>query len=211
MPDDHWLFTTEGKVYLLEEYERQGRSVHEISEERFTYPMLVFRALKSHGIPRRSKGEAQKVALQNGRATHPTKGKKKPPPSQAPESQTILSSKGMDMSIRAYVMRGLEKRQIDAYEDVEIDNDFIELLVPMRRVAVLFKDHSDTKLKLALKNGLMVILVTADDELDRRERKYVLKYVLKVVNDAQFHFPALNERVLKIHMRSGIDPRTKKT
>lgn len=67
-----FLFSANGKAYLLEEYIKQGKSTYTIAKERCTYANLVRRALLHHGILLRSKAEAQRLVVQDGR--HPTKG-----------------------------------------------------------------------------------------------------------------------------------------
>lgn len=53
----------------------QNMSVCEIAETYDTYPNKVRRAAKKLGATIRNKQEAQKIALQTGRQSHPTKGK----------------------------------------------------------------------------------------------------------------------------------------
>ena len=74
-----FLFSPEGRQYLLVEYGQKERSAAEIAEELQTYPKLVLRALIFHGIPRRDHSAAQAAALARGRSPHPTQGKPRPP------------------------------------------------------------------------------------------------------------------------------------
>jgi very-short-patch-repair endonuclease len=67
------MFTYE---YLYEKYITERLSPYQIAEENNTNAMYVRRALKKLGIPMRSRGESQKIALESGRLEHPTKGKK---------------------------------------------------------------------------------------------------------------------------------------
>lgn len=53
-----------------------GQSSVEIAKEYSTYENKIIRLLKKHGVELRGKKEAQKLALENGRSQHPTKGKK---------------------------------------------------------------------------------------------------------------------------------------
>lgn len=73
-----WLFTAAGKVYLMREYVKQERSTYAIAKERCTYANMVRRALVHHHIALRNRSEAQEKALKHGRATHPTKGSRRP-------------------------------------------------------------------------------------------------------------------------------------
>ncbi len=70
-----WLFTEQGRAYLLEEYIVKVRSTYAIAAERGTYPNMVRRALQSHGFRLRDKSAAQAAALASGRHAHPTKGR----------------------------------------------------------------------------------------------------------------------------------------
>ena len=55
-------------------YESEGCSTYEIAERYETYPNKIRRFLVKHGVKMKSKSQAQKSALANGRAKHPTKG-----------------------------------------------------------------------------------------------------------------------------------------
>ena len=63
------------KKWCDKQYWSLERSIGDIAKELDTYPNKVRRALKSHGIKLRDKGEAQAVALKKGRSSHPTKDK----------------------------------------------------------------------------------------------------------------------------------------
>ena len=62
---------------IINMYVEDGMSTKAIAEEFGTYPNKIRRALVSSGVELRSKSAAQKKALENGRAKHPTKGKKR--------------------------------------------------------------------------------------------------------------------------------------
>ena len=62
---------------IIDLYEQDGKSTYEIAEEIGTYPNKIRRILKKHGISLKSRSEAQKNALEGGRAKHPTGGKKR--------------------------------------------------------------------------------------------------------------------------------------
>jgi very-short-patch-repair endonuclease len=64
--------------YILDQYSKEQRSIASIAEELGTYPNKILRALHKLGIQRRSKSEAQQLALETGRAAHPTKGHERP-------------------------------------------------------------------------------------------------------------------------------------
>ena len=65
------------KEFLEQEFVQNKKSTTQIGKEHDIHPNTIRRALVKHGIPPRSRGEAQKLALQNGRAEHPTEGKER--------------------------------------------------------------------------------------------------------------------------------------
>ena len=60
---------------IIKLYQEESLSTHCIAEKLSTYPNKIRRVLKKYGVKLRSKGEAQKIALEAGRTEHPTKGK----------------------------------------------------------------------------------------------------------------------------------------
>lgn len=54
----------------------EGRTVREIAEKFNTSPSSVVRFFKKNGKKLRTKSEATKVAIDEGRLEHPTRGKK---------------------------------------------------------------------------------------------------------------------------------------
>lgn len=60
---------------IIQLYQEENFSTHQLAEKFNTYPNKIRRILKKHGVQLRSKGEAQKIALEEGRTLHPTKGK----------------------------------------------------------------------------------------------------------------------------------------
>ncbi|MQF98284.1 MAG: hypothetical protein FI729_01965 [SAR202 cluster bacterium] len=63
----------EQKIIAL--YEEDGKSTYEIAEEIGTYPNKIRRILQKNGVQLKSRSQAQKNALDGGRAKHPTDGK----------------------------------------------------------------------------------------------------------------------------------------
>ena len=63
--------------HVINLYEKEGKSTYEIAEEMGTYPNKVRRVLKKHGVSLKTRSQAQKNALQGGRAKHPTDGKRR--------------------------------------------------------------------------------------------------------------------------------------
>lgn len=70
------MFTTEDKSKVITMY-NNGCSTTEIAESLNTYPNKINRLLVKHGVKIRDKGEAQKIALAKGTASHPTKGRER--------------------------------------------------------------------------------------------------------------------------------------
>ena len=62
---------------IVKMYTEENKSTYEIAEKFNTYPNKVRRILKKHGYNLKDKSAAQKTALEKGRSTHPTKGKKR--------------------------------------------------------------------------------------------------------------------------------------
>ncbi len=65
-----------------------GKSVPELAEEYGTYPLKICRLIRSYGGRLRTKSESQKLALEKGRAVHPTNG-----PNFTEEKRKLLSYK----------------------------------------------------------------------------------------------------------------------
>jgi very-short-patch-repair endonuclease len=68
-------FAQKNKTFLIKEYEA-GKSTYQIGKELGVNAKRIQRALTSLGVKLRSYKEAQQQALESGRSTHPTKGKK---------------------------------------------------------------------------------------------------------------------------------------
>ncbi|MEN8846143.1 MAG: DUF559 domain-containing protein [Candidatus Arcticimaribacter sp.] len=62
--------------YVIKKY-GENFSTYSIAKELETYPKKIERILKKNGIKLRSKSEAQALAIESGRAKHPTKGKQR--------------------------------------------------------------------------------------------------------------------------------------
>jgi len=75
------------KVIAL--YNDNNKSTYEIAKELNTYPNKIRRTLIKHGYGLKNKSAAQKAALEAGRSSHPTAGKKRT------DEQKIAISKGL--------------------------------------------------------------------------------------------------------------------
>lgn len=71
---------------------REGHSTYKIAKDLDTYPNKVNRILRKRGESVRDKGEAQKNALEQGRAKHPTKGRKRSLEERLAISQSMVEN-----------------------------------------------------------------------------------------------------------------------
>ena len=78
------------ELYL--EYVVKERSDRDIAEERGTYSNRIRRLRIKWGIPSRDKSEAQAIALQKGRHSHPTKGKPRPEETRLRISEALATA-----------------------------------------------------------------------------------------------------------------------
>lgn len=75
--------------YLLYAYNELNKSTYELAKMFNTYPNKIRRMLIDAGATMKTKAEAQKSALESGRHSHPTKGKKRS------ESEKLKISEGV--------------------------------------------------------------------------------------------------------------------
>tara|TARA_Y100000385_G_C12915581_1_gene560177 strand:- start:145 stop:909 length:765 start_codon:yes stop_codon:yes gene_type:complete len=78
-------------------YNEEDCSTYEIAKKLDTYPNKIRRTLKKHKIPLKDKSQAQRIALQKGRSSHPTEGKKRSLEERVKISQSLENYWG-DMS-----------------------------------------------------------------------------------------------------------------
>lgn len=82
-------FNQDGKDILIQKYHVEKKSIRKIADELLTNFTKIEQAFKFHGIPRRSKSEAQKLALEEGVSIHPTAGKERPEDVKNKISETL--------------------------------------------------------------------------------------------------------------------------
>jgi hypothetical protein len=87
-----FLFTSQGREYLLDHYVEQEKSIYVVAQERSTYPNHVRRALLHHRIRLRDRSEAQRAALKHGRNRHPTAGRSRTDEEKTNIGQSLLQS-----------------------------------------------------------------------------------------------------------------------
>ena len=79
----------EQKVIAL--YNEKNQSTYEIAKQLDTYPNKIRRTLIKHGIELQDKSAAQKAALESGRSSHPTAGKKRTNAEKIAISQSLVN------------------------------------------------------------------------------------------------------------------------
>ena len=72
-------------------YNDHNKSTYEIAKELDTYPNKIRRALIKHGYELKDKSAAQKAALESGRSSHPTAGKKRTDAEKIAISQSLVN------------------------------------------------------------------------------------------------------------------------
>ena len=77
--------------HILDLYQKQSWSTYQIAEKLNTYPNKIRRILQKHGIVLRKATDAQKNALDKGRAKHPTAGTQR----STSTKQKISESQGL--------------------------------------------------------------------------------------------------------------------
>jgi very-short-patch-repair endonuclease len=65
------------EAYVIDQYVNKNRSANDIAKEVGTYPKKISRIVAKNGHQLRNRSETQKLALEQGTASHPTAGKKR--------------------------------------------------------------------------------------------------------------------------------------
>ena len=76
---------------VIQLYNDHNKSTYEIAKELDTYPNKIRRALIKHGYELKDKSAAQKAALESGRSSHPTAGKKRTDAEKIAISQSLVN------------------------------------------------------------------------------------------------------------------------
>src|SRR5690606_35818927 len=74
---------------IIKLYTQENKSTKEIAEQLNTYPNKILRILKKAGVTLRTRSDAQKLALAEGKSPHPTKGTKRPADTKLKISEKI--------------------------------------------------------------------------------------------------------------------------
>jgi very-short-patch-repair endonuclease len=106
---------------IITMYTKHNKSTYEIADELNTYPNRIRRILIKSGVPLKTKSEAQKNAIENGTAIHPTIGKERT------QEDRLKISSGLkkyweEMSDEMYESRvSQSKKRWEALSDVDKD------------------------------------------------------------------------------------------
>ena len=133
---------------VLEMY-NSGESTYQIAKYFDTYPNKIRRLLNKYGIELKSKSEAQKNALEQGIAPHPTKGKKRT------EKERLAISSSMAKSWSEMPQEERERRSLECKE--RWHNMPIEKQKEIRKLglkAIQKASHEGTKFELYVKQKL---------------------------------------------------------
>lgn len=101
--------------YILEQYFQKNRSAPDIAQELDTYPNKIVRIIKKSGLEMRTKSESQKIALEEGRASHPTEGKNRSDETKLKISESVANkwqsfSEVKKKSIKTNLKKSWKKR-----------------------------------------------------------------------------------------------------
>lgn len=138
------------KAFLLQEYEQKKKSFSDIAKENNTYANKVRRDAIKFKINIRDKSEAQKNALNTGKISHPTKGKKRPDHTKEKIGNAVLKSwESMSES-------DLKKRKLKAKINWENKTDDEKnLILREANLAVREASKKGSKLEIFLFNKLL--------------------------------------------------------
>lgn len=96
--------------YIIDQYFNKQRSIPEIATELETYPNKILRIIRKSGLEIRSKSESQKMALEKGRAEHPTEGTKRDDETKLKISESVASKwKSFSKEKRKEIKKSLQK------------------------------------------------------------------------------------------------------
>ena len=141
-------FTKSQVQRIIKQY-KQGRSMGAIAEDLKTYKNAIRRVLIGNGVEIRTRSQAQKLALESGRAEHPTEGRKRT------KEEKIRISDGMtehweEMSDEEKDRRSdLAKAQWEAMSEEDR-----EALMAAANEAVRIASKEGSKLEKSLKEHL---------------------------------------------------------
>lgn len=137
-------------------YVDQKQSFGEIAKEYKTYPNKVRRDAIKYGISIRSKSDAQKNVLQQGKANHPTKGKKRS------EEEKNKISLGMHQSWNELSDKERNKRKMQSkknwnnFSDVQKENMANAAHIAIRKTSVEGSKLEKFLLKKLIENNIKV-------------------------------------------------------
>ena len=144
------LSDNEKKSFLTKEYENNNKSFKDIADICGSYANKIRRDAIKYGIKIKNKSDAQKNALKNGKATHPTKGTVRSEDTKNKIGLSVMQSwEGLDAD-------SLKKRQDTARKNWEnLSQDTKENILRGANVAVRESSRLGSKLEKFLFNALL--------------------------------------------------------
>lgn len=184
------------------------KSTHEIAEALGTYTNKVRRILTKNGVTIRGRADAQALALESGRAKHPTKGTKRSEEVKEKISEGIHNY-WENMSDEDYQER--VDRGKDQWEAMSSDEraKFLSLAAKAVRQAAEEGSKIEKFVKTYLtKQGFVVIFhqknLVANENLEIDLYVPELKTAIEIDGPAHF-FPIWGEESLKRHIKSDAE------
>lgn len=185
-----------------------NKSTHEIAETLGTYTNKVRRILTKNGVKIRGRSDAQALALQTGRAKHPTKGEKRSEAVREKISEGIHNY-WENMSEEDYQER--VDRGKEHWENMSQDerDSFLSLAAKAVRLAAEEGSKIEKFVKSYLtKQGFVVIFhqknLIANENLEIDLYVPELKTCIEIDGPAHF-FPIWGEESLKRHIKSDAE------
>lgn len=186
-------------------YTIENLSTKAIAEQFNTYPNMVNRILKRHGITLKDRSTAQKLALSEGRIKHPTKGQKR---DEATKLQIAKSTynrwQKMSEEDKEKISQGA-KEQWQSMSEEDRDNFRKAAAVGIRKAATEGSKIEKFLLDKLQQNGYTVLFHTkqlmAGTELELDFYFPALRVVLEIDGPAHF-FPIWGEAALQKKIKS---------
>lgn len=134
---------------IIHLYEQEGWSIQLIADEYGTYKNKIRRVLLAQNIPLRSHSEAQKLALESGRADHPTEGRERT------EDEKVRISDSMSAFWESMSEDEFNRRSETAKEQwANMTEEQREALMKASNEAIRISSVEGSKLEKSLEKGL---------------------------------------------------------
>ncbi len=119
------LLSPKFKEYLEEHYVNGTKSIPTIAKEYNTYPNMIYRVMRKLGVERKTRSEAQRIALESGQASHPTEGKELTPETKHKIGRAVYE-KNLTISEKERQRRIDKKREIWYTLSEETRKDYLK-------------------------------------------------------------------------------------